>query len=450
MKLTDIVNNINVKKVIGSLEKEFKNFSKDTRTIQKGDIYLGIKGENFDGNSFYKDALEKSASACILDNESVIDQDYVNNTNATIIIVEDTVKALQEYASYKRSTIKVPVIAITGSAGKTSTKDMLASVLSTKYKTFKSKQNFNNEIGCPLMITEYQDEEVVVLEMGTSALGEISVLSNIARPNIAIVTNVGTAHIGILGSRENILKAKMEILEGMEEDGTLIINNDNDLLHKYYEENKNTRKIVTFGIENESDIMPSNIEYGETSSTFSYDGTVINVPFAGTHFIYNTLASIAVCKILGISVENVNEGLKNVDMSKNRMEIIKKDNVTIINDAYNANAEAMKYAIKNLSMYDGRKIAVLGSMLELGDYTKELHEGVAASLIDNKIDVVISIGKEMEYLYDYLKNNGYKENYHFESLEEIVEFLKQNKKENDTILIKGSNGMKLFNIVNEL
>ena len=379
----------------------------------------------------------------------------LQNMPKAIIIVENTLVALAEHAASIRNSIDIPVVAITGSAGKTSTKDIIASVISTKYNTLKSEQNYNNEIGCPLSISRYTNEEVMVLEMGAQYVGEIDSYCKYARPTIGVITNVGTAHIGaeFFGSRENILKGKTEIINYMDENGVLIINNDNDMLHKYYLDNKDNSKvrIVTIGIENESDIMPTDINILEDHSTFKVDGKEIRMPISGQHFIYNALEAIAVARELGIDLDSVQKGLNSLEMSKNRMDIIKKENnITIINDAYNANAEAMEYAIKYLGNMKTRKVAVLGSMLELGDYTKELHEKVARACLENKIDVVITIGKEMEYASNYLKENGFNENYHFDTKENVLEFLKEIMQENDTILIKGSNGLALFKMVDEL
>lgn len=457
MKISRILKGINYKELIGNEEVEIKDFSKDTRTINEGDIYVGIKGENFDGNTFYNKAFEAGASACLLDNIEVTEElrKYVLDNNKAIIIVENTLVALAEHAASIRNSIDIPVVAITGSAGKTSTKDIIASVISTKYNTLKSEQNYNNEIGCPLSISRYTNEEVMVLEMGAQYVGEIDSYCKYARPTIGVITNVGTAHIGaeFFGSRENILKGKTEIINYMDENGVLIINNDNDMLHKYYLDNKDNSKvrIVTIGIENESDIMPTDINILEDHSTFKVDGKEIRMPISGQHFIYNALEAIAVARELGIDLDSVQKGLNSLEMSKNRMDIIKKENnITIINDAYNANAEAMEYAIKYLGNMKTRKVAVLGSMLELGDYTKELHEKVARACLENKIDVVITIGKEMEYASNYLKENGFNENYHFDTKENVLEFLKEIMQENDTILIKGSNGLALFNMVDEL
>ncbi len=253
----------NAQIVCGNLKETLDNFKKDAREIQEGDTFVGIKGEKYNGSMFYEQAFSNGAKACIIDNIK-IDQNEVEKYKDKIIIqVEDTIKAIQEIAKAKRKKYNIPVIGVTGSVGKTSTKDIIASVMSKKYKTLKTIGNYNNHIGVPLTILRLENEESAVIEMGMNHLGEIRTLTNIAMPTMAVITNVGTAHIGVLGSRENILKAKLEILEGMEKEGIAVINNDNDLLHKWYIENKDTRNIMTYGIENESDIMAKNIELTE-------------------------------------------------------------------------------------------------------------------------------------------------------------------------------------------
>ena len=224
----DIIDKCGGRLLVGDDNLELESFSKDTRTIKEKDVYLGIKGEVFDGNKFYEDAFSKKASCCILDNVDNID--LTKYKNKTIVAVDDTIKCIQELAKYKRSLYNIPVIAITGSVGKTSTKDIVYQVVSSKYKTLKTEGNENNHIGLPLTILKLKDHEALIVEMGMNHFKEISLLTNIAKPNIAIITNIGTAHIGNLGSRENILKAKLEITESLTKDNTLIINNDNDLI----------------------------------------------------------------------------------------------------------------------------------------------------------------------------------------------------------------------------
>lgn len=283
--------------------------------------------------------------------------------------------------------------------GKTSTKDILASIVSKKYKVLKTEGNLNNHIGLPLTILKLKDHTALVVEMGMSHLGEISTLTNIAKPTLCIITNVGTSHIGNLGSRENILKAKLEILEGMQKNGTLVINNDNDMLNAWNKTN-NTYNVVTFGINNESDVMASNIEQKEYGSNFiaTINEKELNatVPVGGEHFVYNSLCAIAVGNLLNIQNKDILEGIKEFELTKNRMDVKKdKNGVTIINDCYNANYDSMKAAIEYLAKLNAkRKIAVLGDMLELGQYSKDLHEKIGIIVAKSNINILITVGKE--------------------------------------------------------
>ena len=455
MKIKDIIQVCNGKLVFGDENIVCENFSKDTRTIEKDDIYVGIKGENFDGNTLYEQAFENGAKACILQ-EIEINENVINKyTDKAIIMVDDTVKALQQIASYKRDLYDIPVIAVTGSVGKTSTKDIIASVVSEQFKTFKTQGNLNNHIGVPLTILSLKDHEALVVEMGMNNLGEISVLSKIAKPNIAVITNVGTSHIGNLGSRENILKAKLEILDGLKEDGVLVINNDNDMLNGWYNSNPNKVKIVTYGIENSSDYMAHDILSEENGSKFNVDidGVTekIFVPVGGQHFVYNALSAIAVAKQIGISNSKIKEGIEKFQLTKSRMELIKiaKD-ITVINDCYNANYDSMKAAIDYLAKSSAnRKIAILGDMLELGKFSEDLHTKVGEEVAKNKIDVLITVGEMGKVISNTAKSLGIKI-YQFDSNQDAVNQVKQIMQQGDIILVKASNGMKFKEIVEGL
>ena len=452
MKVKEILKVTKGKMLFGNEELEVENFSKDTRTIQKGDIYIGIKGEKFDGSNFWNQALDAGATAVIISNIQISKEEKEKYKDKTIIQVEDTFEALYEIAKYKRSLYNIPVIAVTGSVGKTSTKDIIASVVSQKYKTLKTEGNNNNNIGLPLTILKLKDHEALVVEMGMNHFGEISLLTNIAKPTLAVITNIGTSHIGNLGSRENILKAKLEILEGNPK-AKVIINNDNDLLHKWYLENKQYQ-IVTYGINNDSSNMAENIEYNETGSKFVLkpDDEQIDVPVGGEAFVYNSLAAISVGKLLNIPLTEIKEGIKKFELSKMRLDIQKTEQgYTIINDCYNANYDSMKSAIEYLRNIEGkRKIAVLGDMLELGEYSKELHEKVGLEVAKNKIDILITVGKEAENIARVAKDNGIEHVYTFDNNNEATEKLKKIIAVDDVALIKASNSMNFKEIVASL
>ena len=455
IKVKNIIEITQGKLINGNEEERCNGFSKDTRTIEVGDIYIGIKGETFDGNLFWKQALEKGAKGIIVQGIKFTTEEIQKYADKIIILVEDTLEALYQIAQFKRNLYDIPVIAITGSVGKTSTKDMVASVVSQKYKTLKTIGNNNNNIGMPFTILKLKDEEAMVLEMGMNHFGEIELLSKIAKPNICIITNVGTSHIGNLGSRENILKAKLEILKGAK-NPTIIINNDNDLLHQWYEENKTKKNIITYGIENSSTLQAKNVKLKEESSTFTcilnQEEVNMQVPVAGEHFILNSLCSVLVGKTLGIDNEKIKHGIETFELTKKRMDITTLENgIKIINDAYNASFESMKATLKNMAIYQNtRKIAVLGDMFELGEFSEDLHRKVGKEVVTQKIDILICAGENAKYIADEAKKQGMREEQiYLLSKDEILSKLKQLTKLKDVILFKASNGMKFFELAEQ-
>ncbi len=448
----DILEICNAELICGDKEAKCGNFNIDTRKINSGDVFVGIKGEHNDGNLLYKEAIEKGAKCVIIQDVDITDE-YKEKCNVSIIKVENTILALQKIAKYKRDLYNIPVVAITGSVGKTSTKDLVASVLSKKYRVLKTQGNYNNEIGLPLTILSLKDEEAMVLEMGMNQFGEISVLTNIARPDVGIITNIGTAHIGNLGSRENILKAKLEILEGLNKEGILVINNDNDLLNEWNNKNNNI-KTITYGMENKSDFFAYNIELKENGSTYKvkvdnkeYE---VKIKVGGKHFVSNGLCAIAIGRIFDIKIEDVLDGIYNFELTKKRMEIkTSKNGATIINDCYNANYDSMKAAIEYLGKVNKkRKIAVLGDMLELGEYTEELHRKVGKEVYLNNIDILVCVGDFSKYIAQEAIKNGMEEKnvFLFKENKEAIEFLKAQENSEDAILIKASNSLNFSQI----
>lgn len=440
MKIKEILKITNGKLICGDEDLDIQNFEKDTRIIQKGDMYVAIKGEKFDGNDFYKDAINKGAVACLMSKEP-------DEKIGSIVLVENTVKAIQQIAAYKRSQVDIPVVAVTGSVGKTSTKDIVAAVMSQKYKVLKTQGNLNNDIGLPFTLLRLHDENAIVVEMGMNHFGEISLLTSIAKPTLAIITNIGTAHIGNLGSRENILKAKLEILEGLQ-GNSVIINNDNDLLSDWAEKNKEKYNIITYGINNKnSEYVAEDIHSYEDRSEYRIDGKKVVVPVGGEHFVLNSLCAIAVGRYFDIPMAKITEGISGFELTKGRMEIEKaKCGASIINDTYNANYDSMKAAIEYLKKIEGkRKIAVLGDMKELGEYSESLHRKVGEEVKD--IDILITIGELAKCIEE---TADVREMLHFDNNESALEYLKKIMKKDDIILLKASNSMKFGDIAKEL
>lgn len=451
LSIEEIVNSCKGKLLCGDKYRQVERFSQDSRDIKDGDIYVGIRGDNFDGNAYYLDALNNGAIGCILEEsfESKIDLEKVGNKG--IILVKDSIKAIQDIATYRRNQFDIPTVAVTGSVGKTSTKDIIGNVLAQKFYVLKTQGNKNNHIGLPLTILELKNQNAMVVEMGMNHFGEIRTLTNIGKPTICVITNIGTSHIGNLGSRENILKAKLEILEGMKTNGTVIVNNDNDLLHKWAEENKQNYNIITYGIHNESDYMAFNIkekdEEVEYDLNFKNEVYKVKVPVSGEVFVYNSLCAIAAGCACNIDIKDSIKGIASFKLTQKRMEIVKKDGITIINDSYNASYDSMKAGLEYLKNVSGeRKIAVLGDMLELGEFSKELHEQVGEEVAKNNIDILITVGNYAKYIASKAKELGIKNVTSFENNKDASNYLKSILRQNDVILLKASNSMKFGEI----
>lgn len=425
-----------------------ESFCSDTRTIKKNDLFISLKSETNDGIKYITEAFEKGAIGCITEYD-ISDEVIKNNKDKLIIKVKDIIKTIQEIAKYKRSLFNIPVVAVTGSVGKTSTKDMIANVLKQKYNVNKTQGNFNNHIGVPLTILSWDENtEAAVVEMGMNHMGEILALTNIAKPTVAAITNVGTAHIGNLGSRENILKAKLEIMEGLPENGRIILNNDNDLLNSC---NTKEYKRITYGIKNNSNYIAKEIKLGELNSEFKIDidnkEYTVEVPVAGEHFIYNSLCAIAIGRELNIDIDKIIHGIESFELTSKRNEIFKKNGLIIINDYYNASYDSMKASLEVLSKVNAnRRVAILGDMLELGEFAQKLHKKVGEEVTKNKIDVLITVGKLAQDIADEARRKGTKEVFSFNTNTECINNLKEIIRAGDAVLLKASNRMNFGEI----
>lgn len=461
LKIKEIVELTKGELIKGSLEEVVGSFCKDTRTIKQGEAYIGIKGGKFDGSSLWREAFAKGATTVIVQDINFTNEDLKGFENKNIIKVEDTLKAISDIASYKRSLYgnDFPVIGVTGSVGKTSTKDIIASVVSKRYKTLKTEGNKNNNIGLPFTIFNLNNHQAAVIEMGMDHFGEISALTKIAKPTISVITNIGTSHIGNLGSIENILKAKLEILEGMNKK-VLVINNDDVLLHNFYVKNNDNKdlQIHTYGIENKSELMAEDIVLNKNGSEFACilngEKIKVKVPVGGIHYVYNALCAITVANLLGLNVDEIKSGIESFELTEKRMDITElKNGVTIINDSYNANCESMKASLRYLSgLSSKRKIAVLGDMFGLGDFSKELHEDVGEYVARNNIDILICCGDYAKYIVEAAKKNGMKDDFifYFDDKIDVVDFIIQFWRYGDSILIKASNAMRFFEMAEML
>lgn len=425
--------------------------STDSRKIQKGDLFIPLIGENFDGHDYIKSALEQGASAAL----SQRDIGYF--PGKTIIGVDNTLKALQNLAGYYRSKYSIPFIGITGSVGKTSTKEMVASALGVKYNVLKNEGNLNNEIGVPLTIFRLNEShEAAVVEMGMSGFGEIRALTEIVRPKVGIITNIGISHIEKLGSRQNILKAKLELLEGLQPGGLVILNGDDVLLSGV--RGLLTERTVTYGLEEGTDYQAFNINsYGEKGVDFdvTVDGKnyTIHVPAPGIHNVYNALAAIAAGNELGVPVEEIAVGISRFNPGKMRLNIIKVNGMSVINDAYNSSPQSVKAALEVLrEMEADRRIAVLGDMLELGEWSEKAHTDTGREAAKADIDYIITVGNSAMDIAKGAVEAGFssKNTAAFMDNKSAAEHLKKLVRPRDAILVKGSRGMKMEEIVNSL
>ena len=416
--------------------KNTNGFSIDSRTIKKGELFIPIKGPNFDGHNYIKEALEKKAQAVLIGKASfaATNRKILNLCSSracSAIIVDDTLASLHQLAAYHRSQFMIPIIGVTGSVGKTTTKDMIAAILSAERTTLKNEENLNNEYGVPLTILKLtKKHKAAIIEMAMQGLGEIATLARIVRPTISVVTNIGEAHLAFLKTKKNIAKAKAEIFQYQSKNDFAVINADDE----YFEHLKNNAKckkqnIITFGIIEKANITPKDLQG-------------IKLPLPGEHNIYNALAAIAVAKILKIKKTSIKKGLESFRPSTNRWDVInRKDKVKIINDTYNANPQSMTAALKVLAWLKGRKIAVLGDMYELGGRSKAAHQRIGKLVRKLGIDHFISIGK---------LSKDMKADYHFANKKSAIKKLKSIIKPGDRILIKASRGMKLEEIVKNL
>lgn len=424
-------------------EETVEKITTDTRDIEKGSLFVALKGEKFDGHDFLDSAIEKGAVAVL--SEKVVD-------GLPLIKVENTYKALLDIAKGYRESLDVKVVGVTGSVGKTTTKDMIAAVLSQEMPTAKTQGNFNNHIGVPkTLFLVGEEDRAAVVEMGMNHKGEISALTKVSLPDIAVLTCIGVSHIENLGSRENILKAKLEILEGMAKNAPVIINVDNDILGEIKEIGEH--KIIRCSCENpDADFFAKNIAEGSEGARFDIycNGKfMVNVflPCLGVHNVGNALLSAAVGIELGVSPFQIASGLSSYVPSGRRQKIVNKKDITFIEDCYNASPQSMVASLgvlKSLSG-DNRSVAVLGDMLELGDIAESSHLEIGHEAAKNS-DLVVCSGNLAKKIYEGAVKEGGNAVF-FESKEEAAQYLVKTLKKDDFVLFKASNSMQFDKII---
>ena len=429
-------------------DKKIFGITTDSRKITEGVLFIALKGENFNGEDFAEDALKKGAAAVLVGKNFKSE-----NLAGAVLKVDDTLTAYQQLAKNHREKFKIPVVAVTGSTGKTTTKDLTAAALSELGTIQKTSANFNNEIGVPLTLLGInENHKAAVVEIGMRGLGQIENLSKYVQPTIGIVTNVNETHIELLGSIENIAKAKGELVQAIPEGGTVILNADDKNVLAMKNLAKSNVKILTYAIGNSADLQAENISINSFATEFDlkYQNKIyhIEIPVIGRHNVLNAMAAIAAGLSLNLSIEEIQKGFSTLVTTKARFEVIRRDGVTLVNDAYNASPASMHAAIQTVAeIYDGRKIAVLGDMLELGEISEKVHRDVGAEVLKNNFDILITIGELGKFIAAGAKDAGLKNIFTTSTHEESAKKILSIMKEGDTILFKASHGMHMEKII---
>ena len=452
LSVKDLLQATNGNLISGNELDEINNIAIDSRKAKLGDVFIAIIGENLDGHKFMQSALDNGCKTFIKNRSNSI---KFESSDINLIEVDDTTIALGDIAKYYKEKFVIPYIGVTGSVGKTTTKDMIYAAISNNFDTLKNEGNFNNHIGVPLTLFNLNKKhECAIIEMGMSNFNEIEYLANIVNPKIGVISNIGLSHIENLGSQDGILKAKLEITTNFDENNILILNGDDEYLSKVCKEDCNYN-LKTFGFNSNNDVYCTEYIMSEDSINFKciIDGKeeAIFIPTVGKHNIYNAMAAILVGLTLGMELEDIKLGLRGFTASKMRLDIFKKNDLTIINDAYNASPDSMKAALDILGRYEKRRVAILGDMFEMGEHSEYGHRLVGESSINN-VDILITIGDMSKFIGYEAKKLGLDNNniHHFENKELAIESLNNLINKDDVVLVKASRGMKLEQIVEYL
>ena len=418
-------------------------YSIDSRTIQKGELFFAVKGERLDGHDYVEQALAREAVA------AVVQKDQLSRypTKSRLLVVDDSLLALQNLAAAVRRLWGKSLVGVTGSAGKTTTKDAIAQLLSTKFQVLKSEGNFNNHFGLPLMLLKLQPEhDTAVIEMGMSHAGEIAALAKIAQPNIGVVTNVAAVHLEFFHSVADIARAKYELVASLPMGGTAILNADDEHVSQF---GRNFHgKVVRYGLRSSADVWADHIEsHGPAGSTFDLiagsNREHVTLPLVGSHNVYNALAAVAVALERGITTADAAKALASLAPSDKRGQVVKVDNITVINDCYNSNPKALESMVSALAAMPARRhIVVAGEMLELGSAGPEMHRRAGTYIAEQKIDLLIGVRGLAQQMVDAALKAGIEADF-VATPEEAGEWLAKEAKAGDIVLLKASRGVKL-------
>ena len=430
------------------LDREISAITTDSRKIEKDCLFVPIVGERVDAHRFIPDVMAKGALVTLSERE-LSDADY------PYIQITSSLQAVKDIAEFYLQQLQIPVVGITGSVGKTSTKEVIASVLKEKYRTLKTQGNFNNELGLPLTVFRLRDEDqIAVLEMGISDFGEMTRLTKIARPDTCVITNIGTCHLENLGDRDGVLKAKTEIFKSMNPEGHIVLNGDDDKLATVSE--YNGIKPVFFGLNAERDVYADQIESKGLKGVacrihLVEDAFDVLVPTPGIHMVYNALAAAAVGRIYGLSIEEIKRGIESLETIRGRFKMIETDKFLVVDDCYNANPMSMKASLDVLHDGEGRRVAILGDMGELGENEIALHEEVGTHAAQCGIDACICVGALSVHMAEAARKADPEFKVIYEkSRESLLEHLGDLVQEGDTILVKASHFMQFEEVVKAL
>ena len=453
MTIKELAQYCNGQQILGGLDATIEEIVIDSRKANENSAYVAIIGENLDGHSFIESAYNNGCRTFIISNSKAslpIRKDVIN-----VILVEDTQKAMGDIGQCYKSQFNIPYIGVTGSVGKTTTRDMIHSALSGKLNAHKNVGNLNNHLGVPLTLFELNDShECAVIEMGMSHFKEIEYLADMVLPKIGVISNVGLSHVENLGSQEGILQAKLEITKNFNEDNTLIINGDDKMLSTLKNKDLNY-KLKTFGFNKDNDLYCENFTISRNKIEFE---CIINnklekfmVPTVGEHNILNAMSAILVGLELGLTLDEIRAGLKTYTATGMRLDIVDGEKYTVINDCYNASPDSMASALKVLNTFDTRKVAILGDMFEMGNMSEIGHRQVGPAVVENA-DLLITIGNDSKFIGDEAISLGFDKEkvYHYNTKDGFFFEVDNVLKKKDTVLVKASRGMKLEDVVNRL
>lgn len=453
LKIKEIVKASNGILLNGNEDESVRKYCIDSRQIQKNDFFIPFVGENVDGHNYIIDCVKNNICGYFInsnrqDKNKIIEESKKINKNLYIIEVEDTKKALYDIAVFNRQKhINIPIIAVTGSVGKTSTKEMIASILSKKYNVLKTEKNYNSDIGLPLMLLKIESQDICVLEVGISKIDEMEKLSFAIRPDIAVITMIGTSHIGYFKTQENIFREKRKVYKYMKDNGTIIVNGDDKYL-KNIEEDKYRVQFYSFNdiyniVENEEKITFDTKIYNKIEK--------VEINAFGKHNIYNSLCAIKVAQTLNIDTKDIIQGMKEYKNYERRMQKIKLDNGCIlIDDAYNASYDSIKSGLETLNqMKIKNKIVIIGDILEQGDLTESLHRKIGKLFKSIRLNQIYCIGSNSKYIKEEILSQGNNNVIWLENNQEIIKYIKDLIKPETIIYFKASNSMNFKQIIDK-